>query len=323
MKKTLCTLLALVLALSCGAAALADDPDEVPGTVVMPYGGIRFVPPEAYRNTRGTIVTDGCIELARGINYAYWVYYPIAGNETESPDPEKKAVLFDVFTLRSGISFGDFNTLAGGTLSEQYARELGQAGDYTFYLYMKGPDAEFADTLDPESREEYTALAGAVDDVAAAITLSVPEERPDPYEALVGTRFEFTATDLDGNEISSADLFAQNEVTVLNLWATWCGPCIGELGALQELYTKLQEKGCGIVGMLVMDEDLESAKALAAENGLTYPVIQAPDTLPDYITLKSVPVTLFFGRDGTMIAAPVSGAHVEEYEKILETLFSK
>ena len=64
------------------------------------------------------------------------------------------------------------------------------------------------------------ALAGAVDDVAAAFTCYEPLEAPDPYASLIGTRIEFTAADLNGNTVSSADLFAQNEITRLNIWAT-------------------------------------------------------------------------------------------------------
>ena len=74
MKKLMAVLLALILAMCSFSAVLADDPDEIPGTVEMPYAGMKFTPPEAFRNTIGQIVTDGSIELLQGVQYAYWLY---------------------------------------------------------------------------------------------------------------------------------------------------------------------------------------------------------------------------------------------------------
>ena len=69
------------------------------------------------------------------------------------------------------------------------------------------------------------------------------------------------------DKISSAELFAKNEITMVNIWATWCGPCVGELGELQELHTRMQEKECGIVGLLD-DDKLEEARRLVQQGGI-------------------------------------------------------
>ena len=330
MKKFFSLFLAVVLALTLCSAALADDPDEAPGTVHMPYTGIVFAPPESFQNAAGVITTDGDGEVADGVNYAYWVYFAMTEDELsaalEKGDEslyEKGALLFEVLSVRNDVDLGQFNASVGNYFVEENLREFGKAGDYTFYLYMAVPDDDYLGVIGDPYKEEYSALVNDADAVAAAITVSAPEERPDPYAALIGEKFEFTAKDLDGNEISSADLFGKNEVTMLNLWATWCGPCIGELEELQKLHTSLQEKGCGLVGMLVWDEDLDSARALIAENGLTYPMVWAPENLEDFITLEGVPTSLFIGKDGTVLASPVVGADPERYSEVLAALLNK
>ena len=59
-----------------------------------------------------------------------------------------------------------------------------------------------------------------------------------------------------------------------------------------------------------------------AENGVTYPVIAAPENFLEIFPIDAYPSSFFVGRDGTIIAEPVVGAHVEVYEPTLEGLLS-
>ena len=168
-------------------------------------------------------------------------------------------------------------------------------------------------------REEYIALADSADEVAAGFSFRERQEQPDPFAGLIGSRLEFTASDPDGNPVSSAELFARREITVVNIWTTWCAPCVAELPQLREPHARLRRNDCGVVGMLA-DDDLDAARSLMAENGVDYPVILAPEDLRDIIPLDAVPTTLFIGRDGTVLAAPVVGADPERYEAVTNAL---
>ena len=53
----------------------------------------------------------------------------------------------------------------------------------------------------------------------------------------------FVGKDLDGNDVTSDELFSGSAVTVVNFWFTTCGPCVGELGELEALSKELAEKG--------------------------------------------------------------------------------
>ena len=323
MKKLLSLILALILTLSLCAVAFADDPNEVTGTVEMPLAGLRFVPPEQYRDVKGQVITDGAIQLADGIYYAYWLYGAMTEDElialydnTANVDVAPLIELFYVFSIGGGYTFDDMNNMIGNTLDAAYAHEIGHIGDYRFYLYMDSPNQSFVDFIDAEYKDEYKAIAGAVDDFAAAFTCYEPL---DPQAALAGSVISFTTKDLDGNTVSSEDLFAQNEITMINVWATWCGPCVGELAELQEIYTRLQEKGCGIIGLLD-DTDLKEARNLVAQNGITYPIIIAPDNYTYYLPIKGYPSSFFVNRNGEIIGEPIAGAYPDQYEPAFESL---
>ena len=326
MKKALSLILILILALSVCTISFADDPNEIAGTTEMPYAGLRFVPPELYQNTVGRTITDGAIQFDAGIYYAYWVYCAMTEeeltayfNDSNAEADDRMIILFYVFSIGNGMTFDDMNAMIDNILPTEYVREIGNVGDTTFYLYMEGPNQEYIGLIDPAYRDEYTALAGAYDDIAAAFTFSEPVDR---YASLIGSKVSFATTDLDGKPVSSEDLFAQHEITMVNIWATWCGPCIGELAELQQIHVRLQEKDCGIVGLLD-DEDLDSARELVTMNGISYPIILAPDNLYDVFPIEAYPSSFFVGRDGTILAAPIVGAYVDIYESTLDSLLQK
>ena len=334
MKKALCLLLALALVLSCCAASAVEYPDldKTDGAIEYPYLGFRFDPPEVYRNTDAVVVMEGPMELSGLVDVVNCSYYAMteekyakymSSHELTIPLNELWIdSLFSVFSIRKGMTFAQYNTFSGKLYSDremEYIREIGRVGDTTYYLYMEGPNPDFIADVDPAYLDEYTALSSARDEVVAALSFFEAEEKPDPYAGVAGSVITFTTTDLDGNPVSSADLFARNKVTMLNLWATWCGPCIGELGDLQDIHRRMQEKGIGVVGMLT-DDDVDTARELMDEFGVGYPVILAPDTLDEFFPYTSLPSTLFIGPDGKVLEEPVIGAMVGRYITILNAL---
>ncbi len=91
--------------------------------------------------------------------------------------------------------------------------------------------------------------------------------------------------------------------TVLNLWASWCGPCREELPVLQSFY----ERARGKVRMLGVDfEDTQPAAALKllADSGVTYPQVADFDKAIDRaLGRHPVPMTVLVDADGTIVAA--------------------
>jgi thiol-disulfide isomerase/thioredoxin len=97
-----------------------------------------------------------------------------------------------------------------------------------------------------------------------------------------GTGIHFETTDLDGNSIDSSDLFAGHTITMVNLWATWCGPCINELPELEKLNQEFLKKNCQIIGIVTdtnKEEKITKAKEILAEKGVTYTNLASFDGL--------------------------------------------
>ena len=341
MKKTLCFLLALVLALFCCAVSLAADVsadlDEVTGAVEFPWLGFRFTPPELYRHTgQGVVMMDGAFDYSEDVEFVACTYFAMSAekyaayrnSKHELPFPLSELWiddLFNIFVIRGGMTFSEFNAKSGKIFPDEEAeeiREIGKVGDTTYYLLMLGPNPDFLMDVDPAFVEEYTALSEAVDDVIAGFSFYAAEPTPNPNASLIGSKLDFTTTDLDGNPVSSADLFAQNEITLLNVWATWCGPCVGEMEDLRTIHVGLRKKGVGVVGLMI-DDDVELARKEMAEFRVKYPVILAPDNLDDLVYVDAYPTSVFVGKDGTVLAGPVVGADVSKYYTIINKLLKK
>ncbi len=120
---------------------------------------------------------------------------------------------------------------------------------------------------------------------------------------------ELSGETLAGDALSTSDL--SGDVIVLNLWASWCGPCRGEAPALQQVSSDAAKDGVSFVGINTRDQD---AAALAFEKNydITYPSFvddsgQLELLMAEAVPLTGIPWTVIIDRDG-LIAARVLGA---------------
>ena len=116
---------------------------------------------------------------------------------------------------------------------------------------------------------------------------------------------DFTVYDAEGNEITLSALM-DGKPTVLNFWASWCGPCRSEMPHIQDAYERLS----GEVSFVMINmtdgqrETQESAEEYMAESGWTFPIYFDSDydaamTYGAY----SLPQTYFIDAEGRLIAA--------------------
>ena len=104
-----------------------------------------------------------------------------------------------------------------------------------------------------------------------------------------------------GGEVSLETL--RGKVVMLNVWATWCAPCLNEMPALERLYQILRAEGLEIVAVNV---DSPGARArvdtFIAENALSYIVALDPKmSVPATFGMTGFPETFFVGRDGKIL----------------------
>jgi len=130
----------------------------------------------------------------------------------------------------------------------------------------------------------------------------------------------FVSEDLEGNEVTEA-IFGDKDVTVLNIWATFCGPCIGEMPELAELAEELPDNAqvIGIVIDIQEADNIDLAKEICSENGVKFTNILASETVSEtFGFIEAVPTTFILDKSGNVIGDPIVGANVEGYKKAAE-----
>ncbi len=87
---------------------------------------------------------------------------------------------------------------------------------------------------------------------------------------------EITMEDLDGRQISSRDW--QGKATIVNFWATWCGPCLEEIPDLIRLQARYPDH-LQIIGVSMDEGPVEDVKEFVREHGMNYPVVMTTPEL--------------------------------------------
>lgn len=148
----------------------------------------------------------------------------------------------------------------------------------------------------------------------------------------------FKTTDLDGNEVTQ-EIFSNADLTMINIWATYCNPCLGEMPDLGVLAEEYADKGVQIVGILmdvydqnwnVVQSQVDLAKEIIQETGADYLHLM-PSTDLIYAKLRyvqAVPETIFVDKEGNLVGEPHLGARTknkwsEEIQKRLEMVHSE
>lgn len=138
----------------------------------------------------------------------------------------------------------------------------------------------------------------------------------------------FTATDLDGNTVTES-IFAEKDLTVLNIWGTFCGPCIGEMPELGE-WAKEMPDNVQIIGLIIDingDEDTEHrdlAVDITQQAGADFTnLIANADFAPILQDVVGVPTTLFIDGEGNLVGEPIVGANVDGYKTFVEDYLSE
>jgi len=108
---------------------------------------------------------------------------------------------------------------------------------------------------------------------------------------------------LDGQKTRLADY--SGKVLVVDLWATWCGPCIQEIPHLVQIARDYKSKGVEVIGLTNEDPELytETVKKFAADFKINYPIGWADEPMRIGLTRErgAIPQTYIIGRDGKVL----------------------
>ncbi len=333
------------------AVAAAGDqakeaPDESEFVLDAPVVGLHFVTPESLRSLKGNLVwnADFIDTGVLNIPVEYYAvpkadmdaYYDFAEEYItaffaeqelpEAPDPSwmsgfEDAVVYDLYAINEGRGEAELREVLADTYmmgDEDLASvtEIGKDGDTTFFLVQYASVLSQLDDYRSVMGDYYAEFESLVNDSSvflSGLTLSAPQW---PTELAIGDQISFETSDLAGNPVNSADLFAQAKVTMINLWATWCGPCKGELPELGEMAKEFEAQGGQLVGLCLDagdDETIATAEALLSDAGAAYLNLRPMEGLNEKFPTEGYPTSFFVDSEGKLLVAPIVGAAVDDY----------
>ena len=336
MKKILCMLLAVLLLASLGSTAFADGFEAV-----YEENGFTITYPDEFReeNRKGLINDRAAGMIDDGLYYAELIYIGISEEELsaivekgadEISEADKELLSSKQGTL--AVVYGiDYTKVSEENLAihESMAgrvTELATVGDIVFYRYnLEDYDEtkEYLAGLAPAYREEYQNLQAAFYEALKTAEFYTPVNRS---EELIGTVISFETTDLDGNPVRSEDIFKDHEVTMINLWGTWCHNCIDEMTELGEMAERLAEKNVALVGICQdADDEFDQCLEILKEHNVTYLNLMPFEDLDEVLGWNgSLPTSYFFDSTGTLMCEPFRGAPdtMDPYEDIINGILS-
>lgn len=118
----------------------------------------------------------------------------------------------------------------------------------------------------------------------------------------------FTTTDLYGTEVTQ-DVFKDADVTMVNIWATWCGFCVEEMPELQKVYEQLPE-GANMISICSDGEsEGDLAKQILEKNEVKFKALLPSADMEDSLLsgVSSFPTTVFVDKEGNLVGNPVVG----------------
>lgn len=142
--------------------------------------------------------------------------------------------------------------------------------------------------------------------------------------------FVFEGKDLDGNSVSET-IFSQSKLTMVNVWATYCNPCLSEMPGLGELAVSYDPKEFQILGVIsdvqegADEETIAAAAELIEATGADYTHLLLNETI--YLALlkdvTAVPTTFFIDENGTVLDTVVGAMEKSAWEEKINALLEE
>ena len=141
---------------------------------------------------------------------------------------------------------------------------------------------------DPATTTNATTQASVSTDTAAKAEVGTPMP-------------EYAAVYLDGSKFDLAT--KRDKIVLLNVWATWCGPCRFEIPELQQLHEKYAPRGLEVVGVSVDESGVDSVRSFVAEQKkLTYPIVlDAEGKIANILQTTVLPTSIVVDRKGQIV----------------------
>ncbi len=148
-------------------------------------------------------------------------------------------------------------------------------------------------------------------------SVSTRSSQPDGAETLGESEYGWKLTAVDGRETTLEE--QRGKVVFVNVWATWCGPCVAEMPGIQALYDSTGKQGVAFV--LVSEEEPGTVKQFIEQEKYSFPVFTT-SRIPEAFKTRGIPATFIVNRQGGIAHKHLGSAdwNTESCRKFLSAL---
>ncbi len=204
-------------------------------------------------------------------------------------------------------------------------KEIGSSSDGKYKYYLStNKDA------DESLKKEVEKIDVTLTEMTPFQQLSAFDQPQDTSNAGDST----TVAKLDTNGLAgkhyTEKVFSDYDLTLVNIFTTWCSPCVNEIPELEKLYEEMKEKGVGVVGVVLDtvgddgkqdDAAVKKAGVLQEKTKASYPFLIPDSTMMNgrLNGISAFPETFFVDKEGNIVGETYSGSHsLDEWKEIVE-----
>lgn len=141
---------------------------------------------------------------------------------------------------------------------------------------------------------------------------------------------DFEGNDMEGNAVTS-EIFSGSRLTMVNVWATYCSPCLNEMPELGELAREYDKEDFQLIGIVsnvpegADEEKLELVEVLIEQTEADYPHLLLNESLNDGLLsgVSAVPTTFFIGQDGKILDTVVGARDKAAWKEIIDGILEE
>lgn len=124
--------------------------------------------------------------------------------------------------------------------------------------------------------------------------------------------------DMNGKEQSILAEVKHHKLTILDFWASWCGPCRQAMPDVVRLYAQYKDKGLGIIG-ISLDNDKQAWTDAVKELGMTWPQVSDlkgwDNAAAQAFNIRAIPHMMVLDQEGRIVKSDIHGAEIENLLK--------
>ena len=153
--------------------------------------------------------------------------------------------------------------------------------------------------------------------LSAAAALAAPKEWQD------ATLPDFTAVTIDGDVFRLSESLQTHDLVLINLWATWCGPCRNEFPLLEKAWQKYQDR-VDVIALSIEPNDTQAVLTrFARNNSLHFGIARDEANIFGLIGGSLIPTTLIVNRDMRVVAVEIgSKTSVKAFTSLFDRLLA-